>query len=655
MLSMAADVERWSRTEHCGHLRCDEAAQLIEHIASRSRLIHLIQLSIVHAIRIGGCCGFVLKGLAKIGCVSLLVAVGSTLCISVALAKSRTYEACINDALTELAKGNCQAGLDFVAEAITHNATDPLAHVTAGLALLMAGKPDDALIELSAATELGDVCPEAAYGKGLIFLSRGQIDMAKAFFEAAALGNGVSGAVVYANWLAGNREPIPSGSDDDCMRSLRALEIMRAGNAGAAAAEFEALANRPLGIMATETPGCLMTGLKERPVVFSGQTLKKPYKSFNTGKRNQPILSGRVLLKANTSKARSVYMVSFFVDNNLVAITNHAPWQYEWDTTRVANGPHTVRITGTDHLGVKTCEVSRRVLVHNKSKVARSSRDRGRDQLWAKLAELMKLRPSIAFLNYNLALCAFQRGDSIAGVTALERVLAVDPDYRDAAALLAGAYGANGNATSIRRIAVTSKRIALTFDDGPREYTTKLLDLLKERNVKATFFVLGKLAATHPDIIRRMSEDGHAVENHTYSHRDLEYLSTRDIVRELFSTCVVLRSLTGNRPVFLRPPGGHVGKRLPYVTDKFGLRTVLWTINCSSLEGTSPARMIDYVMSSLEPGAIILMHNLETVTLNALPQIIDGIRRKGYDFATLPELVGTARPTYASSPLPVKK
>jgi peptidoglycan/xylan/chitin deacetylase (PgdA/CDA1 family) len=254
----------------------------------------------------------------------------------------------------------------------------------------------------------------------------------------------------------------------------------------------------------------------------------------------------------------------------------------------------------------------------------------------------MRLKASAAAVNYNLAMCLRNAGDLVAARAALERVIAADPAYENAANLLAQMCVRQGGGEALHRVATQTKSVALTFDDGPSAGTDELLDLLKECDVKATFFVVGKQVNAGADVLRRMAQDGHQIENHTYGHRALDFLSAEEIAQEFFKCSSAVRAVTGSGTSFLRPPGGRSGKRLEEVARRFGITTVFWTANCTSREGASWEKMRDYIVASASPGAIFLMHNSEGVTMKALPAAIDALRARGYSFATLSELVGSS-------------
>lgn len=187
-------------------------------------------------------------------------------------------------------------------------------------------------------------------------------------------------------------------------------------------------------------------------------------------------------------------------------------------------------------------------------------------------------------------------------------------------------------------VSTQEKVIALTFDDGPDPlYTGHLLDVLKEKNVKATFFVLGENAKQNPDLLKRIQAEGHEIANHGYSH---SYTSSQ-FVRELERTDEVIFQLTNQHTQFYRPPGGIVSKTvLEGVKEKQHVLT-LWSIDSKDWTNPGPTRIIQNVVKNSFPGAIILLHDggeKREQTIQALSGIIDQLKKEGYRFVTVSEL-----------------
>lgn len=184
---------------------------------------------------------------------------------------------------------------------------------------------------------------------------------------------------------------------------------------------------------------------------------------------------------------------------------------------------------------------------------------------------------------------------------------------------------------------VEEKKIAITFDDGPHPvYTPKLLDGLKKRGIVATFFVTGENAEQYPDIIRKMSEDGHLIGNHTYSHIQLTD-SNRDKFRsELVKTNEVLKEITGKDVSFVRPPYGCWDKSLETELNMF---PVLWNIDPLDWCCNNADCIVQKVEKNANENAVILMHDYYETSVTAALQIVDDLTKQGYKFVTVEEIL----------------
>lgn len=199
-------------------------------------------------------------------------------------------------------------------------------------------------------------------------------------------------------------------------------------------------------------------------------------------------------------------------------------------------------------------------------------------------------------------------------------------------------YKAASMATSnLGDSAEDSKKIALTFDDGPHPYyTEQLLDGLKERGVKVTFFVLGKHAEQYPELVERMSEEGHLVGNHTYSHMQLNQKNTEAFKEELIKTSELLEELTGQEVQYVRPPYGTWNKKFE---EELNMFPVLWNIDPLDWSSSNVSSIVRKVTAKARENSIILMHDEYKTTVTAAFQIIDELSEEGYEFVTVEELL----------------
>lgn len=186
------------------------------------------------------------------------------------------------------------------------------------------------------------------------------------------------------------------------------------------------------------------------------------------------------------------------------------------------------------------------------------------------------------------------------------------------------------------------KCVALTFDDGPGRYTARLLRVLRERGARATFFLVGQMVATGrgADQVRRMVYDGHELGNHSWSHRQLTTVSKHRMRRELRRTDDLVRRVTGVRMRVMRPPYGSTDRRVAAQTRRNGQAQVLWNVDTFDWRDREPSVVVRRG-SRVEPGSVVLMHDIHRTTVEAVPRLLDRLSRKGYIFVTVTELYGT--------------
>ena len=184
---------------------------------------------------------------------------------------------------------------------------------------------------------------------------------------------------------------------------------------------------------------------------------------------------------------------------------------------------------------------------------------------------------------------------------------------------------------------VETRRIALTFDDGPHPYYTDLLlDGLAERGVKVTFFLLGENIEGREDVIRRMSEEGHLIGNHTFYHVDINSLSMEEACAEIRDTSEAIRAITGQQVEYVRPPYGNWNKELEC---QVMMIPVFWTLDTLDWKVKNTDRIVREVLEDVEENDVILMHDSYRTTVEAALRIVDELQKKGYEFVTADELI----------------
>lgn len=187
----------------------------------------------------------------------------------------------------------------------------------------------------------------------------------------------------------------------------------------------------------------------------------------------------------------------------------------------------------------------------------------------------------------------------------------------------------------------TPNAVALTFDDGPHQILTpKLLDILKEKGAKATFFVMGVKVDLHPDIVARENREGHEVANHAWDHPVLSKLKFPVVHDQLNRTSASIFEAINKHPSSMRPPYGNTNGRLnKYISNDEGLTVVMWSLDTLDWKRPSPDEIVKNTMSRIKPGEIILCHDIHPGTIEAMPKLIDALHEKGWKLLTVSELL----------------
>lgn len=181
------------------------------------------------------------------------------------------------------------------------------------------------------------------------------------------------------------------------------------------------------------------------------------------------------------------------------------------------------------------------------------------------------------------------------------------------------------------------KIVALTFDDGPQKgCTDRLLDGLKERGVHASFFLMGENIAGNEELVKRMSQEGHLLGNHSYRHVKLTEESEALVCSEIEKNGDIIEEITGIRPQYLRPPYGDWNDDLECQLD---MTTVFWSIDSLDWRLQNKARIVNQVMKRVENGDIILMHDIFPESVDAALEIVDRLLAEGYTFVTADEMM----------------
>lgn len=188
------------------------------------------------------------------------------------------------------------------------------------------------------------------------------------------------------------------------------------------------------------------------------------------------------------------------------------------------------------------------------------------------------------------------------------------------------------------------KEIALTFDDGPHpKFTPKLLAILKRYDVKATFFLVGEMAEKYPKLVRDEAAAGHSIGNHTYHHVCLTKIPEGYIATEIDACGNVLRKITHKKVKLFRPPGGDYNDQVAETVEALDYTLILWTDDPADYANPGSKVIEGRLLDKANNGGIILIHDGVEQTVKALPYVIETLKKRGYQFVTIDEMLRDRR------------
>jgi peptidoglycan-N-acetylglucosamine deacetylase len=214
----------------------------------------------------------------------------------------------------------------------------------------------------------------------------------------------------------------------------------------------------------------------------------------------------------------------------------------------------------------------------------------------------------------------------------------------------------NASGISFSRVHVSGNYIAITFDDGPHpQNTPRLLDMLRARNIKATFYVIGRSVELYPQIVRRTVAEGHEIGNHSHTHRLLSKLGDTELRQEMSRCRDAVAGASGVQPRTMRPPyGGLLQRQRELVHSEFGYPTILWSVDPLDWKRPGASVVTSRILSGTSSGGIVLAHDLHSQTVDAMPATLDGLLRRGFKFVTVSQLLAmqTGVPTAQAAVAP---
>ena len=204
-----------------------------------------------------------------------------------------------------------------------------------------------------------------------------------------------------------------------------------------------------------------------------------------------------------------------------------------------------------------------------------------------------------------------------------------------------GVFAGSDRLLPIYCVETDKKQIAISFDAAwGNDDTQQLIDILKEYDVPATFFVVGAWVDKYPESVKALSDAGHQIQNHSNTHPHMPQLSKEQIKDEIESCNKKIESITGKTPTLLRPPYGDYSNSLIEVMDQLGMYTIQWDVDSLDWKENATADSIcDRVINKVKPGSIVLFHNDADNTPAALPEILKCLKDNGYEFVFISDLI----------------
>jgi peptidoglycan-N-acetylglucosamine deacetylase len=188
--------------------------------------------------------------------------------------------------------------------------------------------------------------------------------------------------------------------------------------------------------------------------------------------------------------------------------------------------------------------------------------------------------------------------------------------------------------------------VAMTFDDGPHGANTpRLLDMLRQRKIHATFYMVGQCVAEFPDIVKKIVADGHEVANHSWSHPQLSSMGEGNVREQIQKTHDAIIAACGVAPKTMRPPyGAFTARQRTWAYSEWGYRCILWDVDPLDWKVRNAEHVKNEILKQTVPGSIILSHDIHKSTIDAMPETLDGLLAKGFKFVTVSELLAMDKP-----------
>lgn len=202
-----------------------------------------------------------------------------------------------------------------------------------------------------------------------------------------------------------------------------------------------------------------------------------------------------------------------------------------------------------------------------------------------------------------------------------------------------------------RELDSKGKYVALTFDDGPSaKVTPQVLAILKKYGARATFFMLGSQVDYYPDLVKQVAMEGHEIGNHSNSHPDLTKLSGQQLKQQIAGTNKKIKELVGKEPTALRPPYGAFNDHVKAAAQENNMSIVLWSVDSVDWKNRNAKTINQIIQRDVASGSVVLMHDIHPTTADALPELLAGLQKEGYEFVTVSELLSLEKDREVAKP-----
>ncbi len=548
-------------------------------------------------------------------------------------------------ALVAITQGNYTGAAKQVRQAQSVSPDDALLQNVLGTFLLNTGESSEAAEAFDRALKADKADALALYGRGLCRIAAGDKAGAISNFDRSEANGGDKPVLLvarrYSQWLMGASISMSDASFSEELKpaqlAIQGMELLRKRENLKAIPLIEESLSRLQGDEILQPTGPLMTFNPKRGVEGGG--LKLPPGSLKAPPIDKDVLRGGVEVSPN-QELQGVAYASYDLDGQPLSVVNVFPFRYAFDTTRVLNGWHVLNVTLYDSGIKEISKTKRKVRISNPLPelpgAEEAQREKTRSALWKALA----LRPDRRPLSYEMGETCRAQGDTNAAKTWYLRTLALQGDYRDARQKWASCGGKLKSGLPIWGGPTNQKIVALTFDDGPKPGVTEpLLEILKQEGAVGTFFVIGRHVTEFPELSRKIADAGMEFANHSYTHPNLTKISASRVVQEILQTQAAVQLTTGKTSKYVRPPGGNWNAAVAQSLRPWGVTPCMWTVDVYGSEVLGAQQVANAVLTQVRPGSIILMHNGKVSTLQALPTIIRELRKQGYRFVTVDDLV----------------